>query len=59
MTQELKTGSFDTVLGNVKLEGQMLTKLWHVGQWQNGEFNAIAPVNRAGVKPAVIPRVTP
>ncbi|EFI62286.1 MULTISPECIES: amino acid ABC transporter substrate-binding protein [Comamonas] len=59
VTQELKSGSFETVLGPVKLEGQMLTKLWHVGQWQNGEFNAIAPTNRAGVKPAVIPRVTP
>ena len=59
VTQELKSGSFETVLGSVKLEGQMLTKLWHVGQWQNGEFNAIAPTTRAGVKPALIPRVTP
>ena len=59
VTQELKTGSFETVLGTVKLENQMLTKLWHVGQWQNGEFNAIAPTTRAGVKPAVIPRVSP
>jgi hypothetical protein len=29
-----------------------------MGQWQNGEFNAIAPTNGQGVKPAVIP-VTP
>ncbi|MEG0150497.1 MAG: amino acid ABC transporter substrate-binding protein [Comamonas sp.] len=59
VTQELKAGSFETVLGTVKLENQMLTKLWHVGQWQNGEFNAVAPTTRAGAKPAVIPRVTP
>lgn len=56
ITQELKTGTFDTVLGTLKLENQMLKQLWHVGQWQNGEFNAVAPTTRAGVKPAVIPK---
>lgn len=56
ITQELKTGTFDTVIGTVKLENQMLKQLWHVGQWQNGQFNAVAPVDRAGVKPAVIPK---
>lgn len=56
VTQELKTGTFDTVLGTLKLENQMLKQLWHVGQWQNGEFNAVAPTDRAGAKPAVIPK---
>lgn len=56
VTQELKTGTFDTVLGPVKLENQMLTKLWHVGQWQNGQFVAVAPTVREGAKPAVIPK---
>ena len=56
VTNEIRSGSFETVLGPVKLENQMLTKLWHVGQWQGGEFNAIAPANRAGAKAAVIPK---
>ncbi|MNV76567.1 hypothetical protein D3C71_1699250 [compost metagenome] len=56
VTQEIRTGSFDTIIGPVKLENQMLTKLWYVGQWQNGEFYGIAPSNRAGAKPAVIPK---
>lgn len=56
VTKELNTGTFDTVLGPVKLENQMLTKLWHVGQWQNGQFVAVAPTTRAGAKPAVIPK---
>lgn len=56
VTEEIRSGSFETVIGTVKLENQMLTRLWHVGQWQGGEFNAIAPTNRAGARPAVIPK---
>ena len=56
VTQEIRSGTFDTIIGPVKLENQMLTKLWYVGQWQNGEFYGIAPSNRAGAKPAVIPK---
>lgn len=56
VTQEIRTGTFDTIIGPVKLENQMLTKLWYVGQWQNGEFYGIAPANRAGAKPAIIPK---
>lgn len=56
VTEELKNGTFDTVLGPVKLDKQLLTKLWHVGQWQNGQFTAIAPTNREGAKSAVIPK---
>ena len=41
--EELKTGTFKTILGDMKLEGNRLTKLWWVGQWQGGEYKGIAP----------------
>ena len=56
VTQEIKTGTFDTILGPVKLEGQLFTNLWWVGQWQNGEFYGIAPSNKKGAKPAILPK---
>lgn len=56
VTQEIKTGSFDTILGPVKLENQLFTNLWWVGQWQNGEFYGIAPSNKKGAKPAILPK---
>jgi branched-chain amino acid transport system substrate-binding protein len=56
VTQEIRTGSFDTVIGPVKLDNQMLTKLWYVGQWQGGEFYGVAPTSREGARPAIIPK---
>ena len=41
--KDLQTGSFDTVIGKVKLENNMPTRYWWVGQWQDGEFYGIAP----------------
>ena len=54
ITQEIKTGTFKTLLGDIKLEGNRLTKLWWVGQWQNGEYVGIAPANLPGARPPVI-----
>lgn len=56
VTQEIRSGSFDTILGPLKLQDQMFTNLWWVGQWQNGEFYGIAPSNRKGAKPALLPK---
>jgi len=56
VTQEIKTGSFETILGPVKLQNQMFTNLWWVGQWQNGEFYGLAPSTKKGAKPAVLPK---
>ena len=44
----LKTGTFKTILGDMKLEGNRLTTLWWVGQWQSGEYKGIAPANMPG-----------
>jgi len=51
---ELKTGTFKTVLGDMKLDGNRLTKLWWVGQWQDGEYKGIAPASLPGATAPVI-----
>ena len=52
--EELKTGTFKTILGDMKLEGNRLTKLWWVGQWQGGEYKGIAPTNMPGAVAPVL-----
>lgn len=52
--QEIKTGTFKTVAGDLKLDGNRDAAAWHIGQWQGGEFYAIAPASRAGAKPPMI-----
>jgi branched-chain amino acid transport system substrate-binding protein len=51
---ELKTGTFKTIAGELKLTGNRDPQAWLVGQWQGGEYYAVAPASRAGAKkPAV------
>jgi branched-chain amino acid transport system substrate-binding protein len=52
--EELKTGTFKTILGDMKLEGNRLTKLWWVGQWQGGEYKGVAPANLPGAAAPVL-----
>lgn len=54
--EELATGSFDTIFGEITLENKRLPDLWKVGQWQDGVFVAIAPVDREGATAPVIPK---
>ena len=54
--KDLQTGSFDTVIGKVKLENNMPTRFWWVGQWQNGEFYGIAPAKNEGARTAIVPK---
>lgn len=56
VSEELSTGTFQTVLGEVKLEDNQLRKLWFGGQWQGGNFVAVAPVDREGAVPAILPK---
>ena len=53
---ELSTGTFDTIVGEVKLEDNQLRDLWWVGQWQDGAFRAVNPADKAGATDAVIPK---
>ena len=54
--RELQTGTFDTILGPMKLEGNVRREQWVVGQWQNGEFMAVAPAAKPGARPPVLPK---
>jgi len=58
VSDELSNGTFETVLGEVKLEDNQLRKLWFGGQWQNGNFVAVAPVDREGVSQAIMPKAS-
>ena len=52
--QEMKTGTFKTVAGDIKLGDNRDASPWHLGQWQDGEYYAVAPANRPGAKAAVV-----
>lgn len=51
--KEINTGSFDTIIGKVKLENGLNRNIWAVGQWQGADFFGIAPLNKQGAKPAI------
>ncbi|NKN35969.1 ABC transporter substrate-binding protein [Agrobacterium sp. a22-2] len=56
VSAELSSGSFETVIGPVKLEDNQLRQLWLAGQWQKDRFVAIAPTDRAGAASPIIPK---
>jgi branched-chain amino acid transport system substrate-binding protein len=41
VVRELQTGTFKTVVGEVKLVDNLYKKTWWVGQWHDGEFHGI------------------
>jgi branched-chain amino acid transport system substrate-binding protein len=51
--KDIQSGTFDTVLGKVKLEDNQ-RRGWWVGQWQNGSYYGLAPTSFPGAKPAVL-----
>lgn len=54
--KDLQTGTFDTVIGKVKLENNMPTQYWWVGQWQGGDFYGVGPSTNDGARPAILPK---
>jgi branched-chain amino acid transport system substrate-binding protein len=56
LAKELSDGTFETIVGEVKLENNQLRDLWWVGQWQGGAFRAVNPADRAGASEPVIPK---
>jgi len=54
--KELQTGSFETVVGTMKMKDNVPTNLWWVGQWQDGEFYGIAPATNPGAKAPLFPK---
>ena len=53
--KEIQSGTFDTVIGKVKLKDGLLEEVWAVGQWQGGEFYGIAPT-LPGARAVVVPK---
>ncbi|HVF65533.1 MAG TPA: amino acid ABC transporter substrate-binding protein [Casimicrobiaceae bacterium] len=53
---ELKRRPYETIVGPMDLRTQIYGDNWLVGQWQGGEFYAVAPVNRAGARKAIVPK---
>jgi branched-chain amino acid transport system substrate-binding protein len=56
VAKEIRDGSFDTIIGKVKLKDGLLQEVFSVGQWQNGEFYALAPASLPGTRGAVVPK---
>jgi branched-chain amino acid transport system substrate-binding protein len=54
--EELQTGTFETILGPVKLQNNLYKENWWVGQWQNGEFQGIAPATLPGAQEIMFPK---
>ena len=52
--QEMKRGTFKTVAGEIELGDNRDASAWHLGQWQGGEFYAVAPANRPGAKAPIV-----
>lgn len=42
VVEAIKTGTFDTVMGEVKFENNVNRNLWTVGQWKDGTFHGVA-----------------
>lgn len=51
--KEINTGSFDTIIGKVKLENGLNKNIWAVGQWQGADFFGVAPTSKQGAKPVI------
>jgi branched-chain amino acid transport system substrate-binding protein len=54
--KELQTGTFETILGPVKLENNLYKKNWWVGQWQHGEFHGVTPADLPGAREVLFPK---
>ena len=54
--KDLQTGTFDTVIGKVKLENNLPTRCWWVGQWQGGDFYGVGPATNEGARTPIVPK---
>jgi len=54
--KELQTGTFKTIIGEIKLVKNLRMNSWQVGQWQNGEYYGIAPADLPGAVQPQLPK---
>ena len=53
--KEINTGSFDTIIGKVKLVDNLYKGIWAVGQWQGNDFYGISP-KQDGARAPIVPK---
>jgi branched-chain amino acid transport system substrate-binding protein len=53
VTEHIKKGSFQTVMGPWKFVNQSIDKVWTVGQWQDGVFYGVASTGLPGARPVI------
>lgn len=51
--KEINTGTFDTIVGKLKLENGLNRNVWAVSQWQGNDFVGVAPTAMQGAKPVI------
>ncbi|HEY9238789.1 MAG TPA: amino acid ABC transporter substrate-binding protein [Burkholderiaceae bacterium] len=49
----LASGTFDTAIGPLHFENNVLRNGWLVGQWQGGAFRAVSPAKQTGAMPVI------
>ena len=54
--EQIKTGNFETQMGPLRYDGNMLDRHWDVGQWQNGQFYGVAPASMRGARALLFPK---
>jgi len=54
--KEIHEGTFETIVGKVKLKDGLYQEVWAVGQWQGNDFYAVAPMKQAGAREPVVPK---
>lgn len=53
VVETIKRGAFDTVIGKISFENNILRKVWTVGQWRNGVVQGVGGLNVDGIKAPV------
>lgn len=53
---ELSNGTFDTVMGKIKLKDNQYRDFWAGGQWQSGKFVGVAPSTKPGAAKVIVPK---
>jgi branched-chain amino acid transport system substrate-binding protein len=54
--KELQTGSFDTIIGKIKLTNNVRSDGFQTGQWQGGDYYGIGPSSMPGVRAPIVPK---
>ncbi len=56
VAEQIRTGTFDTVIGKFKLKDRIWAEASEVGQWQDGVFQPVHPADAIGLKPVRFPK---